>query len=264
MYLHAFECAGSVLRVVPQLSGTVVYCSFWLLQWQTLSAWAARCPTHTSRILSDRLLPSELGRVIGIQDHLDDREGGEFCEMPLPAFYPVPQSSPRPVLHLHRVREILREWARVTNRERKRERERGRLLCMQWVGSSVPEGDIVGEGETAFYAWGEISFRFVLQLPNPPPPPIFRNPDARVCRDLWPVTSAARGYGRVERRKEGKVMVVTAKGSGVGALHVTPESTMYQSAQGFCPFNRAAAGRINKGGGGGGGRREEGGARLLW
>lgn len=48
-------------------------------------------------------------------------------------------------------------------------------------------------------------------------------------------------------------MVVTAKGSGVGALHVTLESTMYQSAQGFCPFNRAAAGRINKGGGGEGG-----------
>lgn len=35
----------------------------------------ARCPTHTDPILTDRLLPVEPGRVIGIQDHLDDRGG---------------------------------------------------------------------------------------------------------------------------------------------------------------------------------------------
>lgn len=155
----------------------VLYCRFGLLQRWSLGH--SMPDTYSSRILSDRPLPAELGRVIGIQDHLDDREGGEFRETQLPA----PQSSPNPYHHLHR--------------EGKRLRVRERLLCMQRVGSSIPGGDIVGEGETAFYAWGEISFRFVLQPPHFTATALITLPfsatlwNAHVWRDLWPVTSAA-------------------------------------------------------------------------
>lgn len=81
-----------------------------------------------------------------------------FWEMPLPALYPA-HKVPRPrtqILH------------RESGRDLEGGRERGRLLCMQCAGSIIPKGHIVGEGETAFYAWEEISFRFVLQ----PPPPL--------------------------------------------------------------------------------------------
>ncbi|KAI9517915.1 hypothetical protein NQZ68_001084 [Dissostichus eleginoides] len=53
--------------------------------------------TYSSRILSDRPLPAELGRVIGIQDHLDDREGGEFRETQLPCLLSRATKFPQPV-----------------------------------------------------------------------------------------------------------------------------------------------------------------------
>lgn len=128
------------------------------------------------------------GRVIGIQDHLDDRGGWRIpwdaapCLLSCVAKFP---KIPHPPF-------AQREWEINTERGRG---ERKILFCMQWVGSSIPEGDIVGEGETAFYAWGEISFRFVLQLTPPTPP------HAYVCRDLWPVTSEAHRNGRCREER---------------------------------------------------------------
>lgn len=41
-------------------------------------------------------------------------------------------------------------------------------------------------------------------------------------------------------------------GGGGGSSHLLRRALMYQSVQGFCPFKRAAARRINEKGGGGG------------
>lgn len=71
------------------------------------------------------------------------------CEAPLPTFYAAPQV-PRDL------------WPPIcTARESERgsaihaesdSGERTGLLCMQRVSSGGPQGDIVGVGETAFYA----------------------------------------------------------------------------------------------------------------
>lgn len=86
--------------------------------------------------LSDRPLPAELGRVIGIQDHLDDGEGGDFHEMPLPGFYPAPQSSPRSVPHLHKEREQDREIDIEPESERDSERGRDYFACRELAVAS--------------------------------------------------------------------------------------------------------------------------------
>lgn len=120
-----------------------------------------------------------------------------------------------------------------------------KLLCMQWLSSSILKGDIVGEEETAFYAWGEISFRFVLHSPSTSPPQNPRTPHSHVCRDLWPVTLVARGEGRVEWWWD-KVMAVTAE-RRESSSHLLWQAPMYQSVQGFSLFKHATARKINKG-----------------
>lgn len=126
------------------------------------SAWLLNA-RHTDRILSDRLLPAELGRVIAIQDHLDDRDGGEFCEVPLPAFYPTPQSSPRPIPQLHRKRFI----ERVTERESKRDY----FACSELAVAS--RGRHCRRGGNSFLCMRRNLLQVcVAQPPHPPTPPL--------------------------------------------------------------------------------------------
>lgn len=126
LLVQAFENVEVPAAVQQQVLCIVAFHSFngKLLAWR-LNA------RHTIHILSDRLLPAEPGRVIGIQDHLDDRESGKFHETLLPAFYPAPQSSPRPVPHLHRERE------RLTQREK--ERGRDYFACSELAVASPRE-----------------------------------------------------------------------------------------------------------------------------
>lgn len=140
-YVHAFEHAGILLWTVPLLSSSEQY---YIVAFHSSSGKLLvppQCPTHTSRILSDRPLPAEPWRVIGIQDHLDDREGGEFHETLLPCFYPAPQSSPRSVPHLYREREgetaaeIDTQW----HSERDREGGRDYFACSELAVASLRE-----------------------------------------------------------------------------------------------------------------------------
>lgn len=101
-------------------------------------------------ILTDRLLPTE-HRVIGIQDHPDNRKKALLFLQTLPLFCSF--SGPR---------------------------ESG-LLCMQPVGSSLEGGVWVAEccsPALSPCAWAEISFSS---------PALCFSPVA-FCRDLWPVT----------------------------------------------------------------------------
>lgn len=77
-----------------------------------------RCPTHTNPILTDRLLPAEPGRVIGIQDHLDDRGGWPILvrrrSQPFMACRKFPETHGPPFAQRERAREGERFMQRVT------------------------------------------------------------------------------------------------------------------------------------------------------
>lgn len=130
------------------------------------------CPTHTSHILSDRLLPAETGRVIGIQDHLDDREGGKFCEATLPAFYPAPKISQ----DLHPIcRASGRDSERVT------QKERDYFACSELAVVSLRETLSVRGKQLSMHEEKSPSGLCCIYSPNTTP---FTNPHSHVCRDL--------------------------------------------------------------------------------